>query len=100
MRRLLLAAVVILFACAQGMAQSAITVTGKVTDEKGVSIAGATITERGTRNATTSKDDGTWSLHVRPRAKLVISYVGYESAELEAKEQLNVTLNPDSKALS
>ena len=42
MRRPLLAVLVILFAWLQGMAQTTITVTGKVTDEKGAAIAGAT----------------------------------------------------------
>ena len=82
------------------MAQSTITVTGKVTDEKGASIAGATISEKGTRNATTSKDDGTFTIRTRPKAKLIISYVGYETIEPEAREQLTVSLNPESKALS
>ena len=100
MRPLLLVAVAIFFACLQGSAQQTITVTGKITDEKGASIAGATISEKGTRNATTSKDDGTWSLKVRPKAKLIISFVSYEAVEVEAKEQLTVTLQPESKALS
>jgi TonB-linked SusC/RagA family outer membrane protein len=100
MRRLLFAAVAILFAHAQGLAQTAINVNGKITDEKGASIAGATILEKNTRNATTSKDDGTFSLRVRPKAKLIISYVGYEASEVDAKESLQVSLNPESKALS
>jgi hypothetical protein len=45
---------VIFFAWLQGMAQTAINVTGKVTDEKGAAIAGATITEKGTHNTTTT----------------------------------------------
>ncbi|HLZ89454.1 MAG TPA: SusC/RagA family TonB-linked outer membrane protein [Puia sp.] len=100
MRRLLFVAVAILFACAQGMAQTVMTVNGKVTDEKGASIAGATITVKGTRNATTTKEDGTWSIRVKPKTKLLISYVGYELAEVEAKENLVISLNPDTKALS
>ena len=44
MRRPLLVVLVILFAGMQGMAQDLITVTGKVTDEKGASVAGATVT--------------------------------------------------------
>jgi TonB-linked SusC/RagA family outer membrane protein len=100
MRRLLLVAAVILVAITQGVTQTTITVTGKVTDEKGASIAGATITEKNTRNATTSKDDGTFSLRVRPKARLVISYVGYDASEVEAKEQLQIGLTPESKALS
>src|SRR5690349_21796169 len=100
MRALLLAAVVVLFACLQGSAQSTITVTGKVTDEKGAAIAGATITEKGTRNATTTKEDGSWSLQVKPRTRLVISYVGYEPTEIEARAGLTISLAPDIKSLS
>jgi TonB-dependent starch-binding outer membrane protein SusC len=55
----------------QGIAQDLITVTGKVTDEKGASVAGATITEKGTRNATTTHDDGTFTLKAKSRAKLI-----------------------------
>lgn len=99
MRALLLVAVAVLFASMQGQAQQ-ILVTGKVTDEKGAAIAGATITEKGTRNATTSHDDGTWSIQVRPRTRLIISYVGYESLEIEAKAGLTISLNPDVKSLS
>jgi len=100
MRALLLVAVAVLFAYMQGQAQQNITVSGKVTDDKGAAIAGATVTEKGTRNATTSKDDGTWSLQVKPKTRLIISYVGYESTETEAKSGLTITLIPDVKSLS
>ena len=100
MRALLLVAVAVLFACLQGQAQQTINVSGKVTDEKGVAIAGATITEKGTRNATTSKDDGSWTLGVKPKAKVIISYVGYESTEIEARQGLTIALAPDVKSLS
>src|ERR1700743_1577083 len=101
MRRPLLVVLVILFACMQGMAQTTITVTGKVTDEKGAAIAGATVTEKGTRNATTTLDDGTFTLHAtKAKAKLVVSYVGYESYEVEAKAGLAISMVPSSQALS
>src|SRR5579871_1890260 len=100
MRALLLAALAVLLACVQGSAQQTITVTGKVIDEKGAAIVGATITEKGTHNATTTLDDGTWSLHVKPKAKLVISYVGYEALETEARSGLTLSLVPDAKSLS
>jgi len=82
------------------MAQGDITVTGKITDEKGASIAGATITEKGSRTATTSRDDGSFSLKVKNRAILIISYIGYEPYEVAAKEGLKIALNPDNKTLS
>jgi TonB-linked SusC/RagA family outer membrane protein len=100
MRRLLMVAVATLFVFVQVFAQTTVTVSGKVTDEKGASIAGATILEKGTRNATTSHDDGTFTLSVKNRARLVISYVGYENIEVEAREGLKITLNPESKTLS
>src|SRR5215469_917868 len=100
MRRPLLAVLVIFFAWPQGMAQSTITVTGKVTDEKGAAVAGATITEKGTRNATTTHDDGTFSMTTRPKARLVVSYVGYESYEVEARSGIQIALVPISQALS
>src|ERR1700748_607506 len=100
MRRLLIVAIATLFALTQGMAQTVITITGKVTDEKGASIAGATITEKGTRNATTTRDDGTYSINVRSKARLVISYVGYELYETDAKDGLKVSLTTNAQALS
>jgi TonB-dependent starch-binding outer membrane protein SusC len=100
MRRPLLVALVILFACMQGIAQTVITVNGKVTDEKGASIAGATITEKGTHNATTTLEDGTFNLKTKPKAKLIISYVGYEPYEADARSGLKVGLIPNSQALS
>ena len=100
MRRPLLVVLVILFAGMQGMAQDLITVTGKVTDEKGASVAGATVTEKGTRNATTTHDDGTFTFKAKNRAKLVISYIGYEPYEVDAKPGLKIGLIPSSQALS
>jgi hypothetical protein len=46
-----------------------ITVTGKVTDEKGAAVAGATVTEKGTRNATTTLDDGTFTIQGKIKSK-------------------------------
>ena len=100
MRALLLVAVAVFFSCIQGQAQQTITVTGKVTDEKGAAIAGATVAIKGTGMATTTRDDGTWTLTVKPRTKLIISYVGYDSREIEARSGLTIALAPDVKSLS
>jgi TonB-linked SusC/RagA family outer membrane protein len=77
-----------------------INASGKITDEKGLAVAGATIVEKRTRNATTSHDDGTFSLQVKNGAVLVISFVGYERREMIAGTSLSISLNPDAKALS
>lgn len=77
-----------------------IPVNGKVTDEKGISIAGATVMEKNTRNATSTRDDGTFSLMVKPNARLIVSYVGYVSDVMAAGNNLRISLSPDTKNLS
>jgi TonB-linked SusC/RagA family outer membrane protein len=84
----------------QGMTQDLITVTGKVTDEKGAAIAGATITVKGTRTATTTGEDGAFTIKAKNKTKLIISYIGYEPYEVDAREGLKITLNPNSQALT
>jgi TonB-dependent starch-binding outer membrane protein SusC len=100
MRRPLLVVLVILFACMQGMAQDLITVTGKVTDEKGAAITGATITVKGTRAATTSGEDGAFTIKAKSKTKLIISYVGYEPYEVDARSGLKISLNPSSQSMA
>src|SRR5579872_2053410 len=100
MRRPLLAAFFVVFAFLQATAQNLITVTGKVTDEKGAAVAGATVTEMNTRNATTTLDDGSFTIKVKNRARLIVSYVGYQSYEVEAKSGITIALVPNSQALS
>jgi TonB-dependent starch-binding outer membrane protein SusC len=60
-----------------------ITVNGKVTNDKGEPLSGATVTEKGTNNATTAKEDGSFSLTVASeKSILVISYVGFDKQEI------------------
>ncbi|HET6768389.1 MAG TPA: TonB-dependent receptor plug domain-containing protein, partial [Chitinophagaceae bacterium] len=60
-----------------------ITITGKVTNDRGEALPGATITEKNTTNATTAKEDGSFSLTVAgEKSVLVISYVGYNNQEI------------------
>src|SRR5688572_28979295 len=54
----------------------ALPISGKVTDESGKPLAGATIEERGTSNSTVTQSDGSFSITVaNEKAILVISYV-------------------------
>ncbi|HEY5369692.1 MAG TPA: SusC/RagA family TonB-linked outer membrane protein, partial [Hanamia sp.] len=72
------------------------TVSGKITDDKGVGLSGATITERGTTNSALSGAEGHFSINVRgERAVLIISYVGYRTREVRvnsATSDLSVEL--------
>lgn len=77
------------------------TITGKVVDEKGAPVAGASVLERGTKNGTTTGNDGSFSLQVKSGASLVITGVGFEARQVAASSSnLMVQLTPDVKSLS
>jgi TonB-linked SusC/RagA family outer membrane protein len=76
------------------------TVTGRVTDEKGDPIAGASIQVKGTRNGATANTDGTFTLKVANGTSLVVSALGYEPKTVAAAANLTVKLAADVKALS
>lgn len=76
-------------------------VTGKVIDEKGDPVIGATVMEKGTTNGTITDYDGNFTLDVSQNASLEVSYVGYETQTLRAipGRLLSVTLLEDSEIL-
>ena len=79
--------------------QQGVAVKGVVKDAKGEPIIGATVTEKGTKNATVTDYDGNYSLNVTNRnAMLVISYVGFISQEVKAGT--DVTLQEDNALLN
>ena len=68
--------------------------TGQVTDSQGPLI-GATVMEKGTGNGTVTNFEGKFSLNVKPGATLVISYVGYETQEIKAGNNVHVNMKED-----
>ncbi|TLU99324.1 SusC/RagA family TonB-linked outer membrane protein [Dyadobacter luticola] len=76
-------------------------VTGKVADEKGEAIPGASVTVKGTQQGTLTTAEGTYALEAAGNATLVISFVGYlkEEVEINNRTNINITLKPDTKAL-
>ncbi len=78
------------------------TITGKVTDETGEPLPGATVIEKGTANGTVTDMNGEFSLTVSGKdAVLVFSFVGYQSEEMALGEQtrINMLLVPDITTL-
>jgi TonB-linked SusC/RagA family outer membrane protein len=78
-------------------------VTGKVVDENGAPLDGATVLEKGTKNTTLTKEGGTFQINLRSgKAKLVISYVGRETQEitLDNNASLTVSLKSSNNNLS
>lgn len=81
---------------------TAISIKGKVTDEKGEALPGVSITQKGTQKGTTSDLDGTYSLEVSEKTSvLVFSYIGYLSQEVTVGNQtvINLMLKEDAKTL-
>ena len=80
-----------------------IVVSGQVTDESGQGMPGATVLEQGTQNGTLTDFDGLYRIEVsRSNAKLVFSYIGYETQEMVVadKSEINVNLQPQAEALN
>ena len=80
-----------------------VTVTGKVTDEKGADLPGVSVVVKGTTQGTTT--DGTGSFRINAptaNATLVFSFVGYAKKEVPIAGQstLAVTLTPDDQTLN
>ena len=60
-----------------------ITVTGKVTNDKGEPLSGATIMEKNTSNTTIAKEDGSFSITVTDeKSVLIVSYIGFDQQEI------------------
>ena len=79
--------------------QQGVAVKGVIKDAKGEPIIGATVTEKGTKNATVTDYDGNYSLTVANRnATLVVSYVGFITQEVQAGK--DVTLQEDNALLN
>lgn len=97
---LLLLGVSMLFIVQSALAQTK-EVTGKVTDDKGVPVAGATIQEKSTKKATTTDADGNFKLTVKEGATLIITYVGFERREMSASgSNLTISLKANNTALN
>ena len=101
MLRRLLPVILMVFAAFPSMAQ---IVTGEVVDQSGEPLIGATIIEKGTTNGTATDIDGFFKLNLNDakKAVLVVSYIGYATAEVEVKGQTNlkITLQEESSVLN
>jgi len=80
-----------------------IKVKGKVVDENGESLPGATVQEKGTTRGVITDIDGNFTLSVPSDATLTISFVGYRNAEVAVagKAELgSITLDSELKELN
>lgn len=70
------------------------TVSGKVTDDSGLALAGVNILEKGTTNGTTTDFDGNYTIDVNTGATLVFSYIGFATREekVNGRSSINIQL--------
>ncbi len=80
-KKLLMGFCALVFASITSMAQTTV-VTGKVTDDKGKPIEGASVVEKKTQKGTATDEKGLFSLNVKSGSTLIISGVGYERKEV------------------
>src|SRR5690606_17018093 len=75
------------------------TITGTVRDAEGNSLPGVAVQLKGTTVATTTTNDGTFSISAAPTGTLVFSMIGYGSQEqnINNRSSLNVTLESESE---
>ena len=92
----------LLACCSIGVAiAQSVTITGKVTGDKGAPLAGVTVQEKNSKIATVSDDGGLYRISVKSGATLVFSSVGYKKAEFTVNgTTLNVSLKQEDASLS
>jgi len=78
-----------------------VQVTGKVTDESGEPIPGATVLVKGTTTGMATDMDGQYSVSASPDAVLVFSFIGFQSQEFTIGNRsiIDVTLGSDFGSL-
>ena len=75
-------------------------IKGTVIDENGEPVIGATISDKNdAKNATITDFDGNFVVNVKAGQTIVVSYIGYESQEIAAKNGMTIKLQPDNKVL-
>lgn len=81
------------------MTAAEIKVSGRLTDENGNPLAGASVSVKGTNQGVSANANGEYSITVADDAVLIFSYVGYEERQVAVSGQstINVSLRPSAK---
>ncbi|MBC5621409.1 SusC/RagA family TonB-linked outer membrane protein [Butyricimonas hominis] len=76
-------------------------ISGRIVDEKGNPVAGATVMIVGTTQGVASDGEGQYTIAAKPDDVLRVSFIGYKTVtvDVKGKSKLNVTLNPTEENL-
>lgn len=83
----------------QASAQS-LTVDGKVSDQAGQPIIGATAMIKGSTNGTTTALDGSFSIKAKSGDVIVVNYLGFIPFESKVTPKMSITLAEDVQTLN
>ncbi len=77
-------------------------VSGTITDETGESLPGVSVVLKGTTRGTTTNAEGKFKIDIPENSVLILSFVGYESKEVNVgnRTNINITLLSEDKVLS
>jgi TonB-dependent starch-binding outer membrane protein SusC len=91
--------IVFIAAGASLFAQTTKVVAGKITDEGGKPLSNVSILVKNTNRGSSTAADGSFSISASDKEVLVISFVGYESAEVTvgSTTNYNLTLRPTTQ---
>lgn len=97
----LLSCQVLLLLCCAALAQGT-SVKGKITDERGLPLPGATIVIKGTTRGITADANGNYTINAASTDILLFSIVGHARAEEPVRNRttINVTLSPNQQSLN
>ena len=78
-----------------------VKIAGKVIDEQGEGVIGANVMEKGTTNGTITDLDGKFYLEVSGRSILQVSYIGFNTQEIQVNGQklFTIRMTEDSQSL-
>lgn len=78
-----------------------VDISGKITDENGQGLPGASVIQKGTTNGVTTDLDGNYKLTLPEDATIAISFVGYITEEivLGAQSTIDIEMKPDAAQL-
>lgn len=101
MKKLLLLLNFLLLAAPWALGQDR-AITGTVIDERAAPLSGVSVVVKGTSRGTTTDGNGAYQLRAKPGDVLVLGFLGYVKQEITvaAQNQINATLEPDSRQLN
>jgi len=101
LKRFILPLLSVFVFCYSAYAQT-VTLKGKVTDEKGEPIVGASVKIKGTSVGSVTNTGGLFSLNYNGQGTLIVTAIGFTAHEvkLAGQAQINVALAEDNKVLN